>query len=33
MSLLRVMMLANSCTSHHYFESSGKSITYFVPYR
>jgi hypothetical protein len=26
-------MLANSCTSHHYFESSGKSITMTVPYR
>jgi len=31
---IAVMMLANSCTSHHYFESSGKSITIinFVPY-
>ena len=27
------MMLANSCTSHHYFESSGKSLTVYVPYR
>lgn len=27
---LAVIMLANSCTSHHYFESSGKNITHNV---